>query len=106
MKEKIKHVLKDFKANISVLYGDRIKQIILFGSHARGDADEASDIDIMIVLKGNISPAEEIKRSSELIADLSLKFDTVISCLFASENKFQLKKTPLYLNIKKEGIVL
>ncbi|OGI04194.1 MAG: hypothetical protein A2Y25_08795 [Candidatus Melainabacteria bacterium GWF2_37_15] len=106
MKEKIQEIIKEFKNKIVPLYKTQLTNIILFGSQARGDAEDGSDIDIIIILKGKINPAEEINKCSDIISELSLKFDTVISCIFAQEDKFVNKKTPLFLNIKKEGIVL
>jgi len=106
MKGKIQNIINKFKNKIMPIYENQLSCMILFGSQARGDFEEGSDIDIMVVLKGEISPAAEINKCSDIISELSLEFDTVISCVFAQEDKFNNKKTPLYLNIKKEGIVL
>ena len=54
--------------------------VVLFGSYARGDAHPPdSDIDVMIVLKGEFDYAEEEKRSSDLIASLCLENEVLIS---------------------------
>ena len=47
-----------------------------------------SDIDVLVVLKGPVSPGEEIERSGDLIADLSLANNVVISCVFMDEDRF------------------
>ena len=45
-------VLEEFKREIKKLYGKRLRDIILYGSWARGDATEDSDIDVLVILEG------------------------------------------------------
>jgi len=65
----IKKILEEFKREIKRLYGKKLKKVILYGSYARGDATKDSDIDLLIVLKGNIVPGEEIDRIIDIITD-------------------------------------
>lgn len=58
----IKNVLDEFKANLQELYAERLKNIILYGSYARGEARDESDIDILVILAGEIIPGREIDR--------------------------------------------
>jgi hypothetical protein len=46
----IEPIVCEFKAALQSLYGDRLNGIVLFGSYARGDYDEESDIDLMMLL--------------------------------------------------------
>ncbi|MCW3134955.1 MAG: nucleotidyltransferase domain-containing protein [Methanophagales archaeon] len=52
----IRDMLEAFKKEIEKLYGKRLKKVILYGSYARGDATEDSDIDLLIVLEGKSNP--------------------------------------------------
>ena len=79
--------------------------MVLFGSQARGDAKFCSDIDVLVVLKGTVNPGEEIKRTSQVVAELSLEHDEVISRLFVDEHRFTHYNSPLLQNIRREGIV-
>ena len=106
MNEKLTIILAKLQLEFQNLYGDRLVKMILFGSQARGDADYGSDIDVLVVLKDLVNPGEEIKRTSFIVADLSLKHDEVISRLFMDENQFNSQNSPLLRNIKKEGILL
>ncbi len=86
------------------LYGKRLVDVVLFGSYARGDAIPGSDIDVLVVLQGPVRPGEEIARVGDFTADLSLEHNAVISCTFVSAERFRTEKSPLFLNIHREGI--
>ena len=52
----INNIIKEFKVEVRELYGRRLKNVILYGSYARGEATDDSDIDMAVVLEGDISP--------------------------------------------------
>lgn len=103
---KLKNILTQLRSHFEQLYDSRLVTMVLYGSQARGDARPDSDIDILVVLKGQVNPGEEIKRTSHIRADLSLQNDEVISCLFMDEQRFTHYNGPLLRNIRKEGIAL
>jgi uncharacterized protein len=87
-------------------YQENLDELILYGSQARGDAKEYSDIDVLVVLKQAFNYREEIDRTSQFIADLSLEYDTVISRAFISAQRFQEENSPFLLNVRREGVAL
>jgi predicted nucleotidyltransferase len=114
MNPTLQPVLKSLKQDLTQLYGDRLVQITLFGSQARGDQEPESDIDVLVVLRSQnvrraeslINPGEEIKRTGKIVADLSLHYDVVISCIFMDENHYKTYNNALLRNIRKEGVLL
>ena len=107
MTDDIEKILRELKNGLVEIYGDQLKAVYLYGSYARGDAHPPdSDIDVMIVLKGEFDYWEASKRSSELIASLSLENDVVISRTFASETIYANSRMPLYINVRKEGVAV
>ena len=104
--DSLKTILARLKQELEKHYGDRLKQLIMFGSQARGDAHPDSDIDVLVVLKGEVNAGEEIEKTSPIIASLSLEKDAVISCIFMDEYRFIHRSGPLLRNIRKEGIIL
>ena len=102
----LKPILTRLKKELYDLYGDRLQHLTLFGSQARGDAEPGSDIDVLVVLKSPVNPGEEIKRTGKAIADLSLEYDVVISCIFMDETHYQTRNGSLLRNIRKEGVLL
>ncbi len=104
MTEAVRGVLARLKLGLSDLYGERLKGVYLFGSHARGEADEESDIDVLIVLDRVDNYSEEIGRTSELIANLSLDCDRSISRVFVSEQRWRDDQTMFFLNVREEAV--
>jgi predicted nucleotidyltransferase len=106
MSDKLTTILAELRRRFEVLHGMRLVQMMLFGSQAHGDAEPGSDIDVLVVLRGKVSPCEEIARTSEDVADVSLHHNEVISCVFVSKEQVEHERRPLLLNIRREGVPL
>jgi len=102
----IEHILKEVKVILHGVYGKRLKSIILYGSYARGDATERSDIDLIILLEDMKDTCEEILKCSKAIGDLELNHDTLLSILPFDVNEFKERRLPVILNAKSEGIAI
>lgn len=101
MNTKTRVTLRKLKSSLESLYGPRLSRVILYGSQARGDADRYSDIDVLVVLKGQVRPGYEIARTSAVVGELSLQTDNVITCLFMDEDRYLHRAGPLLRNIRK-----
>ena len=104
--EKEKQAVKELVDELKKLYGDNLSCVILYGSKARGDATEDSDIDILVVLKNIQNFSLERKKVKEISWRLSYKYDLLLTVIIRSEQEYMQKDTPLLMNIEKEGIVL
>jgi predicted nucleotidyltransferase len=104
--EKERQAVKELIDELKKLYGDNLSCVILYGSKARGDATEDSDIDILVVLKNIQNFSLERKKVKEISWRLSYKYDLLLSIIIRSEQEYMRKDTPLLMNIEKEGIVL
>lgn len=102
--KKINNILKEFKAEVEKLYGKRLRNILLYGSWARGAATDNSDIDLVVVLEGDIKPGKEIDRMIDIITEINLKHQVLISVYPVSEKDYLELKSPILLNIRKEGV--
>jgi uncharacterized protein len=103
---KLHNILTELKRALQITYGHRLAQLILFGSQARGEVVNDSDIDILVVLKGEVRASDEILKTGGIVADLSLKYNEVISCLFMTESRLLNHNNMLLRNIRHEGITL
>ena len=106
MQNEIRPLLKKLKSGLKQIYGAQFKQAYLFGSYARGDQDSDSDVDILIVLSDFKKYGEELRRTSELVGNLSLDFATTVSVVFSREQEWKMDKLPLLLNIRAEGVAV
>lgn len=106
IKPELNSILSELRCSFEFIYGTRLKQLLLYGSHARGDAEEYSDIDILVILEGNVNPGDEISRTGDAVAELSLRYNTVISCGFMGEEDFKIRNGPYLRNIRKEGVFI
>ena len=100
----IKEILKEFREQIEKLYGRRLKDIILYGSWARGDATKESDIDLIIILKGKVITGAEIDRMIDIITEINLKHGELISVYPVSEHDYSTINSPLLINVRREGV--
>ena len=106
-KDKLKLVTDDVvKALLAV--SDNVVKIILYGSQARGDNTEGSDIDILVVLD---VPNEKIYALKRLMWKqtnaISLNRDEVVSLVVSSSNEYTTMKNSLfYKNVAKDGVEL
>lgn len=106
--ESVKAITTDLKQSLILIYGDKLKNLILFGSHARGDAHKNSDIDLLAIIEDSetdqFNACEEIDRMNDAIYEMVLKYDVAISVIPVSEHQYMNSPNPLFVNIKSEGI--
>lgn len=67
---------------------------LVWCSMARGDAEPGSDIDVLAMLTGPVSPGVKIARTSDIIASLSLTHGVVLSRAFVSSDQFERERAP------------
>lgn len=106
MNKKELHIAQKIKERIK--RKNPFADVILFGSHARGKTHKDSDWDILILLsQTNVNRLIEKEYRDELY-DIELEIGEPISALVYSKNEWEQKHaiTPLYQNIKREGIIL
>jgi len=101
---RIRNLMKELKEGLLRIYGDKMKALYLYGSYARGDYRQGSDVDVMILLKDYKSYGEELNRISYLASDISLEHDVTVSCLIMKEIQWKQSDMPVLRNIRKEGV--
>lgn len=103
MSDNIRAIVLRLRDGLAEIYGERLKGVYLFGSHARGEADEESDIDILIVLDRVDDYSSEIERTSGLVSRLSLECGRSISRVVAPEKRWREDQTMFFLNVRSEA---
>ena len=89
------------------IYGDLFVSVILYGSVARGTQTDESDIDIAVMLRSKEN--DDMKeRMTDIIVDLELEYNKVLSVLRIDYEKFKMWEDtmPFYKNMKEDGVIL
>lgn len=106
MNEKLLEILAQLRHYLEKLYCDRLVQIILYGSQARGDAQPDSDIDVLIVLQEPVNFVAEIENTSHFVTGLCLKHNVLLSCAFVSKERFLQENGGFFRNVRREGVLV
>jgi len=86
--------------------GERLRGLVLYGSHARGEADRESDVDLLVLLDRVETLGSEIERIGPVASRLSLEHDVLVSALPVSETEFRSSVAPLLSTARQEGILV
>ena len=107
--EVIKKMLEELDEILKIVYGDKLKSIILYGSVARGTAAEDSDVDIMILIDATNQELRDFEdKLNDVSTDISIKYFKVLSIIDVSYQEYLnwYKVYPFYKNVSQEGVVL
>lgn len=103
----IEQTLHALVSNINEIYGELIVNIILYGSVARNEDTEESDIDVAVILKNGASP-DMYDALLDAVVDLELECGKVLSVVRIDSEKYDSwnETMPFYRNIKNDGVIL
>ena len=105
----IKNVCERIINDVLNTLNDKVCQIILYGSYARGNYDEESDIDIMVLLNCREDELRQYRPIINRIASgISLDHDIEVSLLIRDRESFEnrLRLLGFYRNVQNEGIII
>lgn len=112
MSNRMKNILEEYVNGLFKIIGKNLKQVILYGSYARGEQDEngeISDIDIMILVDLTEEKIKELeKKVIDYSYDLDLEYDILLSPIIENIENYnsRIRYITFYQNIKKEGVLL
>lgn len=107
MPDTISNILFGFARQIKSMLGNKLSKVIVYGSYARGDYRENSDVDVMVLVKLTES---EIKKIVPIIYDIAYDIELEkgihISVVVKNEEQFEywMDTLPFYRNVSKEGV--
>ena len=104
---KIEETLKEFVNMVMEKYEDRVEKIILFGSYARGEGKEESDMDVLVITTADWFEMQ--KNLSEIAVDVLLDTGVYISAKAVTVEEYKQMKdinTGFYQNVAREGVIV
>lgn len=105
----LQQVLSDAQKGLAELFGPQLERVLLYGSYARGDQDEESDIDVMALVDMPREQLEKYRRAiSRLSTDIDLQHDVFLSIKLQDTDTFHRwsDTLPFFRNVIEEGIVV
>ena len=106
-KNLLNEILQKIAVETKNIYGSKLESVILFGSYARGDYNDESDIDILLLVDLPETELVNYRRLIEaLCGQLLFEYGIVVSAIekdLNTYNKYS-KALPFYMNIQKEGV--
>ena len=104
---RLKELLHELKNELEKVFGEKLKKVIVYGSYARGESDEGSDLDIMVLVDMN---EKEIKNERDkvldLTVDLTTRYGVVLSIIENNHDYFYdwAEVLPFFANVIREGV--
>jgi len=99
--------LESFKGDLQSLLGDNLLSLRLFGSRARGEGTEESDLDVLVLVKGKDRAL--CRRIVEESLEVDLAYDTNLAPTILTADEYRQNQqygTPFYRNVEREGVSL
>lgn len=100
-----KKALSEFEEKLKKNFGNNKFEIILFGSKARGDSSEESDVDLLVLLKDVRNTKEARRKIKDVAGDISLKWGVLITNVVVTLREFKEKEDySFFQRVRKEGV--
>jgi len=100
----IEALLHDLRGRLEALYGERLHAVVLYGSYARGEATPDSDVDVMVVLEGEVDAWAEIQRMSEDAYEVSSSYEELVTIYPVARSEFESTQTSVVSAARAEGV--
>ena len=109
MPENVSGIIYKFSQEVKRILGGKLTKVIVYGSYARGDYQNHSDIDIMILVKMSDEEIRSVKNDIyDLAFDVEMSTGVELSPVIKNEEQYEywVDTLPFYRNIRDEGIVV
>jgi len=101
-----KRIAEEATRRLADAYGDRLRQVVLFGSWARGEAHEESDVDLVVVLDHVSDRSSERERIVDALFDLEADSGRAIEAFPVAQGDVLERSRPLVRAALHEGLLV
>ncbi|MDT7855152.1 nucleotidyltransferase domain-containing protein [Rubrivirga sp. S365] len=95
--------LPALRRRLEAHYGDRLVRAVLFGSYARGEATEESDVDVLVQLRGDVNAWREYGELSEITLDLLFEYGELVSFVVVDDEIWE-RGWSFVQNVQEDGV--
>lgn len=88
------------------LYGARLVQVVMFGSRARGDDDDESDLDLLVVLADLESPWTELRRMDAVLWRHTARSGVTVSAFPVSRRDYEFADSPVLIRARRDAVAV
>ena len=99
-------VIEEFRVGLREACASDLRGLVLYGSYARGEQDEESDVDIIVLFKDEESAAAYTSKVNGLAYRIFEEHVALVSPMPMSERKYQMGRSPFFINVKREGVFI
>lgn len=109
MPDYVNRIIYHFSQELKQILGCSLSKIIVYGSYARGDYKDNSDVDVMVLVKMSEEEIRKIKNDIyDLVFDIEMSTGIDISPIIKNEEQYEYwaDTVPFYRNVRTEGVVI
>ena len=103
---KVRAIAERVKEHLETLYGTSVRQVLVFGDHARGAAGPDPVLDIAAVVDDTLIPRDVERTLEDLLFDVLMEDRELASAIVLHEGQFKEYASPLVMRIKEEGVAV
>lgn len=97
---------KEIKARLENAFRDRLQGVLLYGSEARNEFREGSDLDLMVLLDGPVRLGRDLETIVEALYPVQLEVEAPIHATPVSVKVFEAGEFGLYRSARRDGVFL
>jgi uncharacterized protein len=105
-RQALDRLLTEARRVLEAEYGSRLEGLVFHGSAARGTAHQESDVDLLVLLLGELDYWRELRRITELLYPLEVESGHLLSAFPVAADEFAAGELALYRNAAREGVRL
>jgi uncharacterized protein len=97
---------QEIRTRLEAAFQDRLHGVLLYGSEARNEAREGSDLDLMVLLDGPVRLGRDLETIIEALYPVQLEIDTPIHVTPVPADIFEAGESSVYRSARREGVFL